>query len=102
MLGIGPIQRHIALVGAHHRAQHLGGQVEVGVGHGPLDQQGRLHQVGEFGEQLLGQIWPGPQGGGGQLHLLANDFGPLLAVHLYTRSGEAGAVGLGMGNLDGL
>ena len=99
VLGIGPIQRHIALVAAHHRAQHLGGQVQVGVGYGPLDQQGRLHQVGEFVKQLLGQIGPGPQGGGGTLHLLANQLGPLAAVHLHTRSRQALDIGLGMGNL---
>ena len=99
LLGIGPVEGHVALVAAHHGAKHLGGQIQVGIGYVPLDQQGRLHQVGEFGEQLLGQIGPGPQGGGGTLHLLANQLGPLAAVHLHTCGGEAVGIGLGMGNL---
>ena len=53
-LGLLAIEGDVALVGAHHRAEHLGRQGQVGLGHRAFDQQWRLHQVGEFIEELLG------------------------------------------------
>ena len=85
-------------MGAHHRAEHLGGQGQVGLGHGAFDQQGRLHQIGEFIEELLGQVGAGLQGGGSRLDGGADRGGAALAIHLHPGSRQGFGVGAGHGD----
>ena len=85
-------------MGAHHRAEHLGRQGQVGLGHRAFDQQGRLHQVGEFIEELLGQVGAGLQCGGGRLHGGSDRGGAALAIHLYPRRSKGFGVGAGRGD----
>ena len=78
------IQRHIALVGTHHGAENLSRQIEIAVGHASLNEQWRLHQIGELLKQSIGKIGDGFKTLGRCLHLLTDPMGPIRTNHLNT------------------
>ena len=93
--GLGTLQRYIALVRPHHRAEHLRRQGQEPLLDAALDQLGRLHQVDQLGEQGLGQIDPPAAGPGRRLEGPADrgaTFGP---IHLHPLRRQGGDIGLG-------
>ena len=99
---IGPQQGHIALVGAHHRAEHLRRQRQEARFDRPLDQLGRLHQVHQLVEQRLRQIQPAASLHGRLLQVLADPGGAGVPLHLHVMGGEGGGVDAGIGDLQGV
>ena len=96
------IQRHVALMGAHHRAENFSRQRQVVLGDAALNQQGCLHQIGELLEQIVGQIGRGLQGSRRLLDAVADDGGPGGAIHLHSHSGERVGIGRSAGDDDRL
>ena len=93
-------QGHIALVGAHHGAEHLGRQGEEAGLDRPLDQLGGLHQIHQFLKQRFRQIGAPARFGGGQLQVLTDPGGTDRAIHLHVVGRQGGGVDAGISDGD--
>ena len=100
--GITPLQGHIALVGPHHRAQHLRRQGQEALINTAHQQPGRLHQIHQLLEQGLGQVRDGCGGRRGGADGRADRAGAGIALHLHIGGGEGGGVGISAGQRQGV
>ena len=100
--GVQALQGHIALMGAHHRAEHLGGEVQEALLDGTLDQAGRFDQIHQLLEQSVREIGPGRGGFGGGGDRLPDGGGTGLAIDLDIGGGQGADIGRGGVNHHGI
>ena len=93
--GIETQQRHIALVGPHHRSQHLRRQRQKALLDLPLQQAGRFHQIHQLLEQGFWEIRSRLGLGGGGFDRGTDGGGARIALHLHIGRRQAGGVDVG-------
>ena len=93
------LQGHIALMGAHHRAQHLRGQRQEALLNGALDHPGGLHQIDQFVEQGLRQVGMAAAAERRLLEIGADGRAPCLPINQHAGGRHGRGVGRRRGDL---